>query len=633
MFFSQSQIKTLELQSIDVPSISDTLNSYSLKYKINRSQILSNQPEDLGTLTNKIPGITLKNYGGIGGLKTISFRGVSGTHTSLLVNGFSVINNQIGQIDLSTLHTDNIESFEFSVFSKDFLTPSSALLMGNILSIQTFENKLSTKPFQLRFQNKIGSFGQLDNYLGVKFKLAKFHVGMFAKYRSFNGKYPYHFQNGSQIYSGNRINNDLKEGYLGCTISRVFARSKVSSTFSYNDSDKGLPGAVILYSSLASQRLKLQNYSISSDYLLCSSTLSLRVFNTVNFSDMIYIDSSFLNNDGFLINHYKNKYISSGFSISKDSKDSSKIYVGIEHTFSSLDFSLISPYRNHFQSVLGYKTYLYKIKMTSQIGMHNVFNTIDNLSITKNVFVPSIELNKNMNFLACKEVHFFAKRTFRMPSFSEMYYANFGNKNVLPEIANQLDAGTSFHFFKDKLSFHLDGYFNLVENKIVAIPTKNLFVWSIQNVGEVQAKGIDLLVNSNWKIRKHYNINLSGNYSFQSVEDISAKSSVTYRNQIAYIPKHTGNLSFTFDKKKKLGFSIQSYTVSSRFALNENNNSNKVSSFSTLDGSIYYTFQLQKAQKIRVSFFIKNMLNSSYAYINYYVMPGINYLFALNYEI
>ena len=47
-----------------------------------------------------------------------------------------------------------------------------------------------------------------------------------------------------------------------------------------------------------------------------------------------------------------------------------------------------------------------------------------------------------------------------------------------------------------KLETSVDLYQNQVENKIVAIPTQNLFNWSIQNIGNVSARGIDFSIQA-----------------------------------------------------------------------------------------------------------------------------------------
>ena len=51
----------------------------------------------------------------------------------------------------------------------------------------------------------------------------------------------------------------------------------------------------------------------------------------------------------------------------------------------------------------------------------------------------------------------------------------------------------------DYVSLSVDGYYNEVDDKIVAVPT--MFVWKMSNVGKVETYGVDanLLRNGLWR--------------------------------------------------------------------------------------------------------------------------------------
>src|SRR5690554_7428866 len=48
---------------------------------LSKKDIQQLAPHDLGTLLQYVNGVTIKNYGGIGGMKTLSHRGLGGEHT------------------------------------------------------------------------------------------------------------------------------------------------------------------------------------------------------------------------------------------------------------------------------------------------------------------------------------------------------------------------------------------------------------------------------------------------------------------------------------------------------------------------------------------------------------------------
>ena len=175
-------------------------------------------------------------------------------------------------------------------------------------------------------------------------------------------------------------------------------------------------------------------------------------------------------------------------------------------------------------------------------------------------------------------------------------------------------------------------YFNRITDKIVAIPTNNLFTWSIQNVGIVHAYGGEVAMNSRFALggKKQLILASSINYSFQRSIDVSDPNHPTYRHQISYIPMHTGNFDLSL-VYKKFGGKVSNYLISKRYSLNENNLANEVHGFAITDFGLFYTFEIKKKQSIRFQAQVKNAFNNSYSYIRFFIMPGRNYLISINY--
>src|SRR5574344_394423 len=60
-------------------------------------------------------GVQIKDYGGIGGLKTVNVRSLGSNHVGVFYDGIQLGNAQNGQIDLGKFSLDNIE--EFSLYN------------------------------------------------------------------------------------------------------------------------------------------------------------------------------------------------------------------------------------------------------------------------------------------------------------------------------------------------------------------------------------------------------------------------------------------------------------------------------------------------------------------------------------
>lgn len=627
--------------------------------KLNKAQITALQPEDVGQLLQRFVGVSLKSYGGLGGMKTISVRGINGNQTGIVIDGFSLQNTQTGQLDLSSIQTENIDKIALSIGgSQGFLNPISALIGGSCLSIETFESSFGMPKYQFRSALKGGSFGQIDSYLAMKVNNNRSFFSLMGKYREAAGKYDFEIKNGTQLYQGERLNNDFKEGFGGFSAGFRVGKSVFRINNQFNQSDKGLPGAVILYNTISNQRLKNITNQFNVDFTRFDQIFPFRIYASMRNEQLIYVDSTYLNTAGYLDNRYYNTHFVNGFSFRKlstkrreldsvyqiieisSSKKFKLVYFGgIEQSYSLLNSNLptiLAPQRYQLKAVLGTEKNWNRSNLLVQVG-EQYFS--DKQSISGNidhrfVFTPYaiFQTEKWRSFIG--GLNFWAKRSFRIPTFNELYYNALGNLNLKPEIANQFNIGNfhTFYIHRNQLKFRLDAYYNLVENKIVAIPTKNLFVWSIQNVGKSQVFGADFQFNHSRNFSE-LKLETNVNYSFQKVEDLSNKNSPTYKNQLPYLPQHTLNGHFTVVYKSKSGITISGLATSSRYALNENIDANKINGFYVFDASIYHTFSLPNTQSLRLSLNVKNLLNQSYAFVRYYVMPGTNFLISLNYAI
>lgn len=625
-----------ELKEIVILQKQDTFSLNSLDQQITRKEIQSIPYEDVGVITQKIAGISLKNYGGLGGLKTFSFRGISGNHSVVMLNEFALNNHQVGQIDLGGIQAENIENIRFnSVSDPSFLYPVSSLVAANSLNIQTFENRFSAEKYQLRFNSKYGSYSQLDNYLSLKKGFQNKSVSIYGKRRSFDGAYPFKYMNGENQFDAIRKNNDLLEWNTGIHFSSIKEYKRWNAAYHFYQSEKGLPGSVIFYNDFASQRLFTKNHIVNMERIVCKNNFNSKTYGSYQTSEMRYSDPSYLNNKGELIQNYQNNSLSVGEVFNVNWKDSTLDFFGGGeyqlHTLVSQNTTLVYNPKRHigmfvFGAKIDKKGYLYHLQLNNhQVLTHKIGGFSEYQSIfSGNIFV---EKKSVINVIGLPRLQF--KRTMRLPTFGELFINTIYEKELKPELVNQLDLGTSMYLKKFK--FGIDVYANLIENKIVAIPTKNLFLWSVQNVGKVFTQGADLSIERNFLNESTISIKTKGIYSFQSALDYSSKTSPSYKQQIAYIPKHTGILDLNVEFYKKVSFNWSTTILSSRYALNENINSNLVSGFTLSDVSIAYSFKTKKQSEFKCNFSVKNLFNASYQYIRYYVMPGRNYLISLSY--
>ncbi len=68
--------------------------------------------ENIAEAAKYFSGVLIKDYGGVGGFKTISVRSLGGLNTGLVYDGITIADAQTGQVDLSKFSTTFVQSLE-----------------------------------------------------------------------------------------------------------------------------------------------------------------------------------------------------------------------------------------------------------------------------------------------------------------------------------------------------------------------------------------------------------------------------------------------------------------------------------------------------------------------------------------
>lgn len=633
------------VQHVELINIQHIVKIYPINpiesQRLGRLQIEQIQPEDVGQLLQKFAGVSLKSYGGLGGLKTFSFRSLGSQHTATVINGFTQGNSQTGQLNLGQIQTSNIESVSLGKSTNYVLTPVSSLVMANELSLQTFEGKEFLNSTRIRATVKAGSFGQTDNYLAFHKSKNKFGYTVFGKYRQAEGNYPYSLKVGNFNYDGIRSNNKVKDIYGGLSLFFRPNEMKQPIRFMYRNSfiDQELPGAVILNSISNKQFLNSEQHNLALDWVDKWTLTDVRYYTSYQYNEQRYLDSSYLNNQGFLKRNFYQNSATAGLRLKRSKYgELLKFYGGIEQQLAYLNMVSsddVLPKRYTTFSSAGInideKKYQVDMRLSHQLVLEQK-KTNESLK-TRNLVSPFLSISLKERGRYRWSIGAKTAATSRLPSFNELYFGQVGNQDLEPERVLQYVLSNNFARYKGRFEWRnrLSIYHNRIRNKILAIPTKNLFVWSIQNIGVVHATGLDLSQDFVVRYKNQVSIELDLNYSYQrsinQTNDDPNKGS-----QIAYVPVHSGNADLTL-KRKRLGVRFSNSFVGERFSLNENIPNNAMDPFANMDISLFFSLSLKAKHKLNFQFQVKNLLDENYTYVRSFVMPGRNYLITLSYAL
>jgi vitamin B12 transporter len=587
-------------------------------------------------------GVIIKDYGGIGGLKTISVRGLGANHTAVIYDGVQINDAENGQVDLGKLNLNGIQEITlYNGQSPNICQPAGSFAAASILSIKTIKPLLTEeKPYQITAGIKAGSFGFINPYLQWQQRLSNdwsFVVNTYTE--NANGQYKYLLNNGAYNTTQTRINSDIAAQQVDGALYWIKSDSnKFNAHINYYNSDRGLPGAVILYTPPAfGQRLWNQDLFAQAGYEYISKTGFHLLVNAKFSHDFLhYLDSQFPNAAGILDQHYTQREYYQSAALSYHLLPNWEVSYAVDLAVNNMDADLPNfhyPTRTTLLNVLATKLILGNLTLQASLLNTNVDEkvrtgtTIPNQNIYSPTIMATLRPLEDNNF----QVRGFYKYIFRLPTFNELYYGFVTNTNLKPEFTNQYDLGVSYtkplSGVVDYIAFTTDAYYNNVINKIVYTP--NLFNGSVQNFGKVEIKGLDAGVKIQAKAGAEYKISLSVNYSYQQALNITDPTSSTYLNQLPYIPKNT--LAFNAGVNRGMvGIYFNQVFSSSRYYTNDNLPDDYLPSYAISDASVVYKSHIDHCP-ITASAEVNNLFNKNYSVVQSYPMPGRS--FRLSFQI
>ena len=599
-----------------------------------------NNTQTIADVLKQFAGVQVKDYGGVGGLKTVSVRSLGANHTGILYDGAALGDAQGGQVDLGKYALDNVALIQlYNSNPTDILLPARAFSYASTIVIKsrgyTLDNQLD-KNLQVKLQQ--GSFQNFSTSLAYsKIIKQKFSNQFYAWYQTAKNNYPFlDYENTGAIQT--RTNSTI-----------TAYRAEYDAQYKKNDSNvihlkafyysskRGLPGSIILYNPTTNQTLTDNNFFVQSNWCYSpTKNNSLRIVAKYSYDYYFYINPFYPNSSGKLENKFyqSEQYVSASFK----QKICNPITASIstDYFFSQLKrtdayaVNFANPSRHSFLQNVAIKLKKKKYEVQSNLLYTQITEQVENTTAANNfkAFTPALSAIWKPMPLQPIQLRFFYKNIFRAPTFNDLYYTNIGNNNLKPEYAQQFNLGITYEAKNTKVNSAnfctIDGYLNKVSNKILAVPKQNLFVWSMQNVGKVYVKGIDATVHKILYKKNKIKLNSNFAYSYQKAIDKSVKNSNLYNTQLPYTPIHTGSAAITaFINSCTITYSI--LASSYRYRQGEAIAENKLPGWVTNDISIAY----HTKNNCSIVAEANNVFNQTFEIIRYYPMPRFNYKITL----
>ena len=504
-------------------------------------------------------GLQLKDYGGVGGIKTVNIRSMGTNHLGIFYDGIELGNAQNGQIDLGQFSLDNVE--EISLYNGQrsaIFQPASDFGNAGSVYIRTKAPRfMMGRRYNLLVRAKYGSSDTFRFSSLWEQKLSN-HISssLSTSVLTSSGRYKFRYR---RVTEDNTVAYDTTavrhNGDIWAFRIEENVRGGIADgywnvkAYTYH-SERGIPGAIV--NNVWRRGERQWDHNTFGQAVFQKSFGDK--FSTKALAKYAYYVTRYVNNDETQI-HVDNTYRQQEmyFSTSNVYEILSKWSVSMSYDFkwnklnaNMVDFAFPHRYSNFVSlaTALTLSRIQAQASVVEQVVKDHVKYGMS--SPSRSTLTPAFFVNVypfNSKLLA---VRAFAKKSFRMPTFNDLYYADMGNSKLNPESALQYDLGFVLNKdwkqgVVDHLRLQVDGYYNTVHDKIVAYPKGQQFRWTMLNLGKVHIKGVDAMAEVGLEPAKDWIVTARLQYTYQDARDVTDPNTSYYKDQIPYIPWNSGS--------------------------------------------------------------------------------------------
>ncbi|KWW32049.1 MAG: vitamin B12 receptor [bacterium P3] len=591
----------------------------------------------LSDAVKQLAGVTLKDYGGIGGMKTVSARGLGSQFSAVTLDGIPVDDTQNGQVDLGRYLVGNSSHVSFSQGQQSSpLLSARAYAAGNVLNMETAVPRFAyDERTKMKMALEGGSYGLLSPTLLWEQRWGRrLRSSFWANCLHSDGDYPFtqYYTSSHQDSSSverrkhSAVNLYTVDGNLFHALGRGHT---LTTKLHYFKGDYEIPGAVSLYSNVISgQRSEEELAFAQTRWRIERDRWSAQLSGKIRYSHDHYLDTTAGNQ---ISDTYRQGEAYLSGSLHRTVTHWIDVDAAVDEDISHLNSDQTQRNkvtRQHLCAALSLRLHNNRFEAQANALYTDVTDRLNDLDTTPcwRRLTPSLSLLYKIDETTTLRV--FYKETYRAPNFSELYFFQLVPHNLKPEQAHQVNIGLTYAFadttglFSGQLT--VDGYYNRVNDKIIARPTVSLYYWSMQNLGIVDILGLDAVLQC-----RIADITIHGNYSFQSAIDHTDRNSAAYGYQIVYIPRHSGGADLRWENRwVNLGGSVMA--TGRRYSNPLNSSETRLPAYCEVAIHADRSFHLKQGTvTLRAS--VHNLLDTQYEIVASYPMMGRNWKLGITY--
>lgn len=629
---AQMRIDTIQLSSVDI------LEKYHFEFTpapsktVDSLQLASESNSHLGELFEKIPGLMVR-MNNPGGVSSLSFRGLSASHTKVKYNGQELNSPLSGQFDFSLLPVDFVDQVEIQAGNASLEEQAGALGGTIVLKNQIRWNR----KFSANLSQEFGSFGKKATFLTIQAGTKKLQSRTKLGFHQADNNFEFENTAILPVQTNRMIQSEFNSTYLS---QEIFVRPKPGQQLVvqvwYSETYRNLPPHM---TRLDEPDFIASHYCENSSDLLGSyqvrwegerknlqwhtrmallSASNLYTLLATNQEDEVIRSHRFSNRSDS-----PSAEMELSYQWNDKLKSKSKLLFGYDKALIKDEVQLteLEPDRIslswmnqlYYQPAESFKTYFL---LRSE--------WVDDLV---KPLIPAIGLEYQPAKLPGFRGNFSVALNHHYPGLSDLYFSPGGNPDLKPESGLSSEINLYQKLANSGFEAEASAYYSEIENWILWRDTEYGF-WSAENLEKVRAAGYEAGILFKKEIDS-LQFSSAIHYTFSSTvyDGDNENSPLVPGHQLIYIPKNQANLYVQLEYKE-LHFSISQHYVGERATIQL---SDAVGNYYANPLKPHFPLNLQLGFRFRgnhhalfINMKINNILNQSYQLYQYRPMPGRN---------
>ena len=574
-------------------------------------------------------GVQIKDYGGLGGLKTVNVRSLGSQHVGVYIDGVRITNAQNGTVDLGKFSLSTLESVSLYNANKlDICQSASEYASGATVYMQTRRPDRDS----ISVLAGIGSFHTWRGRANLQFCCRGWSGFVDAEYLKSKGDYPFRYKSEFEDTVGIRRNSDIEffrvEGAL-------FKKGFSSHLYCYV-SERGCPGGIV-------RRLsdKYTNIGREWDTDIFAQASWLHRFGEIH---TLKINAKYAHeylryntdypenqNTARVDNHYyqDDAYASASYAIRPWEWMSFNFGYDARMSWLTADLRHFSPVRRLDQKAVAAVQAEWRGFRLAASALYQHYKDHTRLKTGAahplQKVTPSFTIGYAWRGFMARAWY---KCIFRAPTLNDLYYTQAGNRNLKPEYTRQWNIGLGHSFQRGSwaTSAQADFYINHIDDRIVCLPLKGTYTWSMMNYGKTFCRGMNATLQGQF---------MPGNWTFSLLASFTLQDDVnrtnpgnknTYNRPICYSPKFSCGIT-AIAAWRWISLTVSELHVGERM-WSYADPRDVLSPYDNVDLKLTVRWR-----GLMASLEVNDLFDIQYEHIQRYPMPGRAFNFTLSYSI